>query len=439
MDIIYIILGFIFGALVSGVIVWLMLKNKAIVALSAVNAKLDAANTSIEAQSAEIVRLKDEVREKTEAFNSENRHSAQLYAINNAYKEKLETQKSEIEELRRQFNTEFENIANRIFEEKTQKFSQVNEEKISTILNPLKEKIQTFEKKVEDTYNNETREKASLKEQLKQIIDINRQMSDDAQRLTSALKGDKKMQGNWGEMQLEQLLEKSGLEHGVHYNRQVSLVGEDEQREIPDFVINLPDNKHYIIDSKVSLINYEMFFNTEDDEMRRKYLHAHIKSIENHINNLGHKKYHNLINTPDFVFMYFAVEPALYIALQNDNTLFEKAFRNNIVMVSNTTLLASLRTVSFIWRQENQRNNVMEIARLGGQLYDKFVGFTENMIRIGKTIDSAKETCNDAMNQLVKENSDGSYHAGTIIGITENLKKLGASASKSISPTLLKN
>ncbi|MDR1563078.1 MAG: DNA recombination protein RmuC, partial [Dysgonamonadaceae bacterium] len=376
MIIILLLLSFLAGALVSGVIVRLVTRNKADALLAEANARLEIA------------------------------------------KERIENQKTESEELRKQFNIEFENIANRIFEEKSRKFSQVNEEKISTILNPLKEKIQHFEKKVEDTYNNETREKASLREQLKQIIDINRQMSDDAQRLTSALKGDKKMQGNWGEMQLEQLLEKSGLENGVHYNKQVSLQGNDRQREIPDFVINLPDNKHYIIDSKVSLVNYEMFYNTDDEEQKLKYLQAHTKSIENHINALGNKQYQNLLNTPDFVFMYFAVEPALYAALQNDNSLFEKAFQKNIVLVSTTTLLASLRTVSFIWRQENQRNNVLEIARLGGQLYDKFVGFTENLISVGKSMDKAKETYADAMNQLVKENANGQYNAGTIVGMT---------------------
>ena len=363
--------------------------------------------------------------------------TATLETENKNLTEKLQQQKTEINELQTRFTTEFENIANRILKERSAEFSFANQKQIGDILNPLKEKIIIFEKKVDETYNNETREKASLKKELEQIININRQMSDDAQKLTLALKGDKKVQGNWGEMQLEQLLEKSGLEKEVHYSKQVNLMNDEDKKEIPDFVINLPDNKHYIIDSKVSLINYEMYFNAENEEFKQKFLREHIKNIENHINILSAKNYQNLLNSPDFVFMYFALEPALFAALQNDPTLFEKAFQKNIILVSSTTLLASLRTVSFIWKQENQKNHVLEIAKVGGQLYDKFVLFTENLIKIGKSMDDTKKTYTEAMNQLVKENANGTYNAGTIVGMTENLKKLGANTTKSLPQPLI--
>jgi len=363
--------------------------------------------------------------------------TAVLETENKNLMEKLQQQKTEIEELQKRLTIEFENIANRVLKERSAEFSFANQKQIGDILNPLKEKIVDFEKKVNETYNNETREKAALKKELEQIININRQMSDDAQKLTLALKGDKKMQGNWGEMQLEQLLEKSGLEKDVHYSKQVNLLNEENRKEIPDIVINLPDNKHYIIDSKVSLVNYEMYFNTENEEVKQRFMREHIKSIENHIAVLGTKNYQNLLNSPDFVFMYFALEPALFAALQNEPTLFEKAFQKNIILVSSTTLLASLRTVSFIWKQENQKNNVLEIAKIGGQLYDKFVLFTENLIKVGKSMDDTKKTYSEAMNQLVKQNIDGSYNAGTIVGMTENLKKLGANTTKNIDKKLI--
>ena len=452
MNILYILIGIVFGALLAWIITFLFMKNKTFSKkeknelegkiigltseLSSTNALLNAGKQMIAGREDEIDTLKNDYKQQTAELIKEKEKTSQLSAQNDLFAEKFETQKTEIEALRKQFNTEFENIANKILEEKTQKFTSLNEEKMSGILSPLKEKIQNFERKVEETYNNETREKASLRKEIEQIMNLNKLLSDDAQRLTLALKGDKKLQGDWGEIQLEQLLEKSGLLRGVHYLKQENFKTEDLTDLRPDYVINLPENKHYIIDSKVSLVNYEQYFNTENEDEKNIFLTKLIKDIDNHIEFLSRKNYQNLTNTPDFVFMYFALEPALFAALQNDLNLFDRALKKQIILVSNTTLLASLRTVSFIWKQENQRTNVLEIAKIGGQLYDKFVGFTENLIKVGQTIDSAKKAHSDAMNQLVKQNNDGSVNAGTIVGMTENLKKLGANATKSLPQTL---
>ncbi len=414
--IIYLLLGLIIGCVIAFVVYFFL--NKQLKDVARENITL---RTEVEGKN---TRISDFICEKTRLESD----------LRNA-EAKLATQKEELAQLREEFNKEFKLLANQIFEEKTQKFSQVNEEKLSNILNPLKERIQTFEKKVEETYNHETREKASLRKELEQIININRQMSIDAQNLTHALKGDSKTQGDWGEWQLELLLEKSGLQKGIHFMQQQNFKTEDGANIRPDYVVNLPEGKHYIIDSKVSLTAYEKYFNEENLERQQTYLQQHIKSVQQHINDLGSKNYQNLyeINSPDFVFMFIALEPALTVALQNDSSLFEKAFQKNIVIVSTTTLLASMRTVSFIWKQENQKNNVLEIAKESGFLYDKFVGFTEDLLKVGKNLIQTKDLYDAAMNKLTTSTRKGD----TIIGRMENIKKLGANANKTIESSLL--
>ena len=260
-------------------------------------------------------------------------------------------------------------------------------------------------------------------------------MSDDAQRLTSALKGDSKVQGDWGEVQLEMLLEKTGLINGVHFHKQLNCRTEDGTNVRPDYVINLPEGKNFIIDSKVSLTAYENYFNTDDDQQKNIHLKEHIGSLKRHIDDLGSKSYQNLysINSPDYVFLFVALEPALTIALQNEPSLFEKALNKNIVLVSTSTLLASMRTVSFIWKQENQKNNVLDIAKESGQLYDKFVGFTEDLIKVGKSIQVTQDTYALAMGKL----TESSRRGDTIIGRMERIKVLGANATKNLDQRLI--
>ena len=410
--------GLVVGAIVAAVVYFFL--NKNIAMLESDNSALRQELSVRQAEATTLVR-------ETERLRAEADNTA----------ERLTEQRKEITALHEELNKEFRLLANEIFDDKSRRFAQLNEERLQTILDPLKENLNKFEKKIDETYNQETREKAALRKELEQIININRQMSDDAQKLTDALKGDKKMQGNWGEMQLEQILEKSGLEQGVHYTKQGAYQNEEGERVIPDYVIHLPQGKNYIIDSKVSLVNYERFFNAEGDEQKAYYFNEMVRDIKKHIDGLSKKSYHTLTNTPDFVFMYFAFESALFAALQREAGLFDYAFKRNIILVSTTTLLASLRTVSFIWTQEKQRQNITEIAKLGGQLYDKFVGFLENMTKVGKSLESAKDTYQDAMNQLIKTNANGSYNAGTIVGQAEALRRLGATPSKQIPQAIL--
>lgn len=410
--------GLVVGAIVAAVVYFFL--NKNIATLESDNSALRQELSARQAEATDLIR-------ETERLRAEADNTA----------ERLTEQRKEITALHEELNKEFRLLANEIFDDKSRRFAQLNEERLQTILDPLKENLNKFEKKIDETYNQETREKAALRKELEQIININRQMSDDAQKLTDALKGDKKMQGNWGEMQLEQILEKSGLEQGVHYTKQGAYQNEEGERVIPDYVIHLPQGKNYIIDSKVSLVNYERFFNAEGDEQKAYYFNEMVRDIKKHIDGLSKKSYHTLTNTPDFVFMYFAFESALFAALQREAGLFDYAFKRNIILVSTTTLLASLRTVSFIWTQEKQRQNITEIAKLGGQLYDKFVGFLENMTKVGKSLESAKDTYQDAMNQLIKTNANGSYNAGTIVGQAEALRRLGATPSKQIPQAIL--
>lgn len=354
--------------------------------------------------------------------------AARREAENAAMAEKLELQKGEIEKLHERLNGEFELMAGKILAEKSDRLSKDNMERLSQILNPLKERISSFEKKVDEAYSSETREKAGLRKELEQMMKMNLQMSEDARRLTRALKGDSKTQGDWGELQLEMILQKAGLEEGVHYVKQQVLHNEEGAVLRPDFVINLPENKNFVIDCKVSLTAYERYCSAEDDAERERALDEHVRSLRRHIQGLGQKNYQNLygINSPDFVFLYVAVEPAMLLALQADRGIFDYAFSKNIALVAGTTLLATMRTVAFIWRQENQKKNALEIALEGGRLYDKFVGFTEDLLRIGKKLDEADAAYDAAMNKL----RDSSKYGDTIMGRIENLKKLGANAQR---------
>ncbi|MCB0716295.1 MAG: DNA recombination protein RmuC, partial [Chitinophagaceae bacterium] len=316
--------------------------------------------------------------------------------------EKVDNHKKELEDMQKQMELKFESLSNKIFESKSTKFIELNREKIFDILNPLKEKIETFEKKVDETFKEETRERISLKKELENIVNLNKQVSEDALKLTNALKGDKKMQGDWGEVQLELILNKTGLEKDIHYRKQENFKDEQGNNQRPDYVINLPEEKHVIIDSKVSLVAYEQYFNEEDELNKSLHLKTHVQNLLNHIKGLSSKNYQSLyeINQPDYVLLFVPIEPALYIALKEDSQLFEKALEKNVVLVSTSTLIATLRTISVIWKQDNQRKNVGEIAKESGALYDKFVGFIEDLINLGKKIDGIKGDYTEAMNKL---------------------------------------
>lgn len=375
------------------------------------------------------------VQELTAERDKLNRSGQLLAKSEEAFRnlqEKLDTQKREVEEMQKRFSTEFENVANRLLEEKSKKFTEQNKENLDGILKPLSEKIKDFEKKVNDVYVNESKERASLKEQVSMLHQLNQQMSKETQSLTRALKGEAKTQGNWGEMILESILEKSGLVKDREFFTQQSFTSEDGSRQQPDVIISLPEGKHLVVDSKVSLTAYQRFHSTDDEAERIIAVKDHIISVRTHLKGLSEKKYQNLydLKSLDFVLMFIPVEPAFALAVQNDPQLFSDAFEKNIVIVSPSTLLATTRTVASIWRQENQNRYALEIARQGGALYDKFVGFVDDLIAVGKKMDEAKTNYSEAMKKL----HEGS---GNLVKRTEELKKLGAKASKSLPSSLV--
>jgi DNA recombination protein RmuC len=299
-------------------------------------------------------------------------------------------------------------------------------------LSPLQEKIQLFEKKVEDTHKESIDYHAALRQQILGLSEMNAQMSKETLNLTKALKGDSKMQGNWGELILERVLEKSGLEKDREYFVQQSHINGEGNRVFPDVVINLPDGKKMIVDSKVSLTAYEKFINEEDDSLKSSFLKEHVNSIKRHVEQLGDKNYQDLyqIESPDFVLLFIPMEPAFALALNDDTTLYNKAFEKNIVIVTPSTLLATLRTIDSMWTNQKQQENAFEIARQAGALYDKFVGFIDDLVKIGKKIDESKAEYGLAMNKLF----DGS---GNLVKRVENLKKMGAKTQKSLPQNVL--
>ena len=349
----------------------------------------------------------------------------------NNLQQRLSEQKSEIEELQQKFIKEFENLANRIFDEKTNKFSEQSKTNLAEILNPLKEKISEFQNKVEETNKESIDRNAALRQQLLNLKEMNQQMSQDAQNLVKALKGDTKAQGDWGEIQLERILERSGLRKGEEYSIQESF-STDDGRKRPDVIINLPEEKKIIIDSKVSLVDYERFVSAEAEEDKNVNLKAFINSVRKHIKDLSEKQYQNLFDAGslDFVLMFIPIEPAFSLAIQFGENLYVDAYDKNIVIVSPSTLLATLRTIANIWKQEYQNRNVLEIAKQSGALYDKFVGFVDDLVNVGNRIDQAKSGYVDAMKKL----SEG---RDNLVGKAERIKKLGAKTSKSLPQSIL--
>ena len=346
--------------------------------------------------------------------------------------QRLNEQKQEVEQLQERFKTEFKNIANELLEDKSKRFTEQNQEKLGEILKPLQERIKSFEERVENSHKESLERNAGLVQQILNLKDLNQQMSTEARNLTRALKGDNKAQGNWGEVILERVLEKSGLMRDREYTVQESLLTEDGRRLQPDVVIKLPENKNLVVDSKVSLLDYERFSSAESEEERAMFLKAHIRSLRAHVKNLGDKNYHQLYGTgsPDFVLLFIPIEPAFSLAVQQDAELFSEAFEKNIVIVSTSTLLATLRTISSIWRQEYQTKNAIEIARQAGDMYDKFEGFVQDLIKVGKQLDAAKDGYGEAMKKLYEGR-------GNLVNRAEKLRELGAKASKSLPQGLI--
>jgi DNA recombination protein RmuC len=344
-----------------------------------------------------------------------------------AQRQRLADQEKSIQEIQQKFQLEFQNVANKLLEEKSQKFIETNRTNLDVLLNPLKENIKAFEEKVDKVYNMEAAERNTLKGVITQLMELNKLISNEAQNLTKALKGDNKKQGNWGEVILERVLERSGLVKDREYRLQASLNAIDGGRLQPDVIIDLPDEKHLIIDSKVSLIAYERLVNCETEDERKLYSKAHVESIRGHVSNLSSKNYHDLhqVNSPDFVLLFIPIESSFSFAVQIDSELFSDAWDKRVVIVSPSTLLATLRTIASIWKQERQNRNVLEIARLSGAMYDKFVGFVVDMEGIGKNIKLSQTAYDNAFNKLVEGN-------GNLTKTAEKIKGLGAKANKQL-------
>lgn len=332
-----------------------------------------------------------------------------------------------LQQAREQMSLEFKALANEILEQKGRNFSESNQQQIQALLKPLGEKLQAFEKRVEDTYDKESKQRFALEREIKALIELNTRISVDADNLTRALKGESKTQGNWGEVILERVLEKSGLEKGREYEVQVSLRDDEGGRSQPDVIVYLPESKHVIIDSKVSLKDYESYFSTEDDKQRAQFLRQHIQSIRTHIKGLAARHYQDLkgLRTLDFVLLFLPVEPAFTLAVQHDDSLFTEAFGQNVILVGPSTLLATLRTIQSIWRFEYQNKNALAIAESAGKLYEQFVAFATDLDRVGEHLDRSHQSWESARKRL-------SQGRGNLVRQVENLKKLGAKTSKAL-------
>ncbi|MFD2586908.1 DNA recombination protein RmuC [Croceitalea marina] len=430
-ELIYVFIGLLASGL--GVVIGIYIQRlKTKSSQSELEAENRQLQSSISSLNEKLIQENEEKRHLQAEKESLGQNYVRLEAVNENLQRVNTEQKEEVEKLQEKFTKEFENLANKILDEKSNKFTEQNQKNIKQILSPLQEKIQLFEKKVEATQKENISIHSALKEQLLNLQNQNLKITQEAENLTKALKGDSKMQGNWGELVLERVLEKSGLEKDREYSVQQSFTREDGTRVLPDVIIHLPDGKKMVVDSKVSLTDYERFVNA-DDELKERHLKDHINSLRKHVEQLSAKKYEDLyeMESPDFVLLFVPIEPAFAVAINQDNSLYNKAFEQNIVIVTPSTLLATLRTIDTMWNNEKQQKNAIEIARQAGALYDKFEGFVTDLTKVGKKMDEAKTEYRGAMNKLVEGR-------GNIVTSIEKLKKMGAKAKKSIPEPILK-
>lgn len=429
------------GLVLGGVLAWFIAKAKFTNSTDSQEEQLKAREQEIllSAKDKELSKLntdtsilKEELKSEREKYNQLSNKYIRLEAAYKNLQENLKTQKEELNQIREKFSAEFKNLANEIFEEKSKKFTDQNKVQIHDLLKPLGEKIVDFEKKVEQTNKESIERNSALKEQIVGFKELNQKITKEAENLVKALKGDTKAQGNWGEFILESILEKSGLEKSREYFVQESLKDEDGNRYQPDVVVRLPDSKSVVVDSKVSLVAYERFANTDDRDEKETQIKAHLLSLRAHIKGLSEKEYQNLYGVEglDFVLMFIPVEPAFSLAVQKDPELFNDAYAKNIVIVSPATLIATLRTIASIWKQEYQNRNAIEIAKEGGNLYDKFVSFVEDIKNVGRHMDQTQKAYQEATKKLYEG-------TGNLVKRAENMKKLGAKASKNMDPKLL--
>lgn len=409
------------------------------VRLSNITANLEAAKQTISEKNADILALKEELNSKTKELNDNTNALFSVKANNRALNEKLETQKKEMEELSQKFNTQFENIANKILETKTQKFTELNKNNLKSILDPLGKNIDEFKKAVNETYNKGSKERFSLEKEVKELAKLNQVITNETRNLTKALKGEAKTQGRWGEMILESILEKSGLRKGEEYFLEYQLKDEfgnalrsdaENKKMRPDAVIKYPDKRFIIIDSKVSLNAFTRYLDSDDKETQKKELQDHVQAVKNHILALSTKGYDDFGKTLDFVMMFIPSEPAYMAAMQSDPDLWNYAYDKRIVLINPTNLIISLKLISDLWKREYQNKNAQDIAERGAKLYDKFVGFVQNLELVGNYLDKSKEAYNTSYKQL-KDGRDN------LISQATKLKNLGIKHKKELPQELV--
>ena len=424
MELLYLLIGLVCG----GCIGLLFQKNKTKQNTSSLDTEKYISVDLYRVQKIQLEKLENEIQTKEHQIGELKAEVSSAKTLIQSLNNRIEEEGVRLLEQQNKLQLQFEKMANEILEKKSEKFAEQNQKNITLILKPLGDKIKSFEQSVNDKHEKDQTSRAVLSTEIKMLQAANQKISQDAINLTKALKGDSKVQGDWGELQLEVLLENAGLHKGIHFRTQNSMKDEDGNDKRPDCIIDLPNHKNLIIDSKVSLTAFEKITNAEDDIQKQIFLKQHVDSLKKHIKDLGGKDYPNLysMNAPDYVLMFIPMEPAMTLALQEDSEIFNLALNKNIILVSTSTLLATMRTVSFIWQQENQKKNVLEIARQSGALYDKFCGFVSDLEGVGKAIEIAQKKYDAAENKL-------NQGRGNLITSVERIKILGAKTNKSIS------
>ncbi len=417
----YTVIAGIFGFILGLGLMWFVSRNRQA-----------AVNQLLEDRAAQLDELKSRLKQHEDA--DYRAKIAQLETLLESERRSISEKIALLEQAEKNMTSSFENLANRIIEEKSKKFTEQNKLNIGEVLNPLREQLGDFRKKIEDVYDKESKDRVSLHHEITSLKSLNEQMSRDAINLTKALKGDSKKRGNWGEVILERVLEDSGLKNGREYESQAGFRDEDGKLFYPDVVVHLPDNKDVVIDSKVSLNAYERYCSTEDENGRKQALSEHINSIRNHVSGLQGKNYAELVkvNSLDMVLMFVPIEPALMLAFEHDETLFQDAFKQGIFLVSPSTLTMNLQIIHNMWRYEYQNKNAQEIARKAGDLYDKLAGFVEALEDIGDKLDKAQSAYQTAHNRLTEGK-------GNLVKRAEDMRKLGLETNKKLPITLVNN
>lgn len=417
----------IIGLVVGTLLGWLLARNRFTTERQRDYAALRIEQEKTNNLSDQVAQLKESLETERRTVIELNNTLAATEADYRNLEEKLAERKREMDTIQEKFTAEFRNLANDILEKNSAKFTDLNKNSMSELLSPLRDKILTFEKKVEEAYDKELRDKISLREEVKKLYELNNRISEEANNLTRALKGDSRRQGDWGEFILETVLERSGLAKDREYRKQVITTNAGGDTIKPDYLVMLPDKRHIIIDSKVSLVAYENFVNTDEETVRNRFLKAHLESIKNHIKTLSEKNYFSSLefNTPDFVLMFIPIESSFSVALQADQELFNYAWERRIVIVSPTTLLATMRTIASMWKMDKQSQHAFQIAEESGKLYDKFKLFMDDMVKVGNQLSSTRSTYEDAMKKLVTGR-------GNLVNQAEKLREMGARNTRRI-------